>query len=241
MTDSSLMLFDRVVKVVGNDAFSAFASVRVVVFGVGGVGSWCAEALVRSGFCRLTLVDPDCVVESNVNRQLEATVGTLGMPKVVALKEHLLSVNPKAEIVAVHDFYDAANRGKFDLSKYDFVVDAIDSLKDKAALIVEATRVEGCTLFSSMGAAMKIDCLQVATSEFWKVEGCPLARALRKRFKCEGVFPMRKFMCVYSREKPIEGAFYADGNGSMVHVTAVFGFTLAQMVMKKVIELTKRK
>ena len=233
MTESNLMLFDRVEKVVGRESLSAFATKRIIVFGVGGVGSWCVEALVRSGFRYLTLVDPDCVVESNVNRQLEATVETLGIPKVEALKSRLLSINPRAEIEAFQDFYDADHREKFDLSQYDFVIDAIDSLKDKAALIVEATRAERCTLFSSMGAAMKIDCLRVATSEFWKVDGCPLARALRKRFKHGGEYPSRKFMCVYSSEKPIVSARHADGNGSMVHVTATFGFALAQMVINK--------
>ena len=233
MTESNLMLFDRVEKVVGRESLSAFATKRIIVFGVGGVGSWCVEALVRSGFCHLTLVDPDCVVESNVNRQLEATVETLGIPKVEALKSRLLSINPRAEIEAFQDFYDADHREKFDLSQYDFVIDAIDSLKDKAALIVEATRTERCMLFSSMGAAMKIDCLRVATSEFWKVDGCPLARALRKRFKHGGAYPLRKFMCVYSSEKPIESARHVGGNGSMVHVTATFGFALAQMVINK--------
>jgi len=207
---------------------------RVILFGVGGVGSWCAEALVRSGIRRLTIVDSDRVSITNINRQLMATTTTVGQVKVEAMKERLLTINPSADITALQKVFSQETAEEFHLDSYDYIIDAIDSLKDKALLILMACRTKA-RFFSSMGAALKLDPTRIQVTEFWKVQGDPLARALRNKFKKEKLFPQRKFQCVYSDEllenkKPIDPD--DRGNGSLVHITAIFGFTLAGLVLQ---------
>ena len=235
------------------------ASKRVLLIGVGGVGSWCAEALVRTGIRQLTIVDCDTVCLSNVNRQLMATPQTVGQMKVDVLRERLLSIHPMAQITALQQVYNEASADEFELDRYDYVIDAIDSLKDKALLIRNATRSKA-VLFSSMGAALKLDPTRVQVAEFWKVKGDPLAAALRRRFKKEQYFPARKFKCVFSDElvpnagvetaepelsvseiggsQPVQGwrPRKARTNGSLVHITGIFGFTLAGLVVQDIRE-----
>ena len=163
----------------------AFSSVSVILFGVGGVGSWCAEGLVRSGIRKLTIVDSDRVSVTNVNRQLMATTRTIGQVKVEALKARLLEINPDAQITALQKIYSAETASEFDLDSYDYVIDAVDSLKDKVQLILNASASKA-TFFCSLGAAVKIDPTNVRVAEFWKVRGCPLGAALRKRMKRAG-------------------------------------------------------
>ena len=233
------MLLDyqsRTRLLVGDEAAGRLSEIKVIVFGVGGVGSWCVEGLVRSGVRRITIVDPDLVCPSNVNRQLMATADTVGQVKVDALREHLLAVSPGAEIDARHEAFNAATAAGFDIGGYDYVVDAIDSLQDKMLLIRTACDA-GVRLFSSMGAARKLDPARVKVAEFWKVYGCPLARSLRQGFKRSGLMPSRRFECVFSDEL-LDNAGTPDeprANGSMVHVTAVFGFTLAGLVIGDVV------
>ena len=243
-------IFERLDLLVGADAASALGRTRVIIFGVGGVGGWCAESLVRSGVGHLTLVDSDRVCASNVNRQVVATtetVGqvkvlammatteTVGQVKVLAMKERLSAINPDAEIEAVERFYSAETCASFGLDGYDYVIDAIDSLREKAHLINAVTRLERPVLFSSMGAARKMDPFRIRKSEFWKVSGDGLARALRTRFRKTGEFPAKKFTCVWSDESlPNAGAAVDDevrANGTIAHVTAVFGFALASLVV----------
>ena len=162
----------------GNEAMDRIAQKRVIIFGVGGVGSWCAESLVRSGIRQLTIVDSDRVCITNSNRQLMATTKTVGQVKVDALKERLLSINPKAEITALQQIFSEETAESFELDTYDYIIDAIDSLKDKAALILLACKTKA-KFFSSMGAALKLDPTRIKVTEFWKVQGDPLARALR--------------------------------------------------------------
>lgn len=221
-------IFQRSELLLGAEAMSRIAEKRVIVFGVGGVGSWCAESLVRSGIKHLTIVDSDVVCTSNINRQLMATTETVGQVKVEVLKELLLSINPSAEITAIHEFFTAETAESFHLDTYDYIIDAIDSLKDKAHLILMACQTEA-TFFSSMGAALKLDPTHIKIAEFWKVQGDPLARVLRKKFKHEGQYPARKFLCVYSDEL-IEPK--GEGKGSLVHITAIFGHMLAGLVVQ---------
>lgn len=224
--------------VLGDAALQRLSDSRIILFGTGGVGSWCAEALIRTGARRLTLVDFDHVAPSNINRQMPATAKTVGRLKVEAAAERLLDINPCADIVAIAQPFNAATADSFRLQDYDYVIDAIDSLPDKALLIRRATATRA-VLFSSMGAARKVNPLSAAVAEFWKVKGCPLAAALRRRFKKEGQFPSRKFRCVYSDEQPRPNQTTAEEtgrvNGSLVCVTAVFGFTLASLVVNDVI------
>ena len=227
-------IFRRSELLLGDEAMERIAQKRVIIFGVGGVGSWCAESLVRSGIRRLTIVDSDRVSITNINRQLMATTKTVGQVKVEALKEQKIFTEESAS-----DFH---------LEDYDYIIDAIDSLKDKAALILLATSFpstgenrRGPKLFSSMGAALKLDPTRIQITEFWKVKGDPLARALRNKFKKEKQFPKRKFQCVYSDEllankRPIDPD--DKGNGSIVHITAIFGFMLAGLVVQDANRLT---
>ena len=225
--------FGRLGLLLGSEAVNAFSRLRVIVFGVGGVGGWCAESLVRSGVGHLTVVDSDRVCASNVNRQVMATSRTVGQMKVEALRERLLEINPAAEIAAEARVYSAETAATFDLGSFDYVVDAIDSMRAKAHLINAVTRLERPTLVSSMGAARKRDPFRIRQTEFWKVQGDGLARALRRRFRQLGEFPAKKFTCVWSDELP---APLGEGGalGSAVHVTAMFGFALAGLVLQGV-------
>ena len=217
---------ERSERLLGADGINKLKNASAAVFGVGGVGSWCAESLVRSGIRHLTIVDSDRVCVTNCNRQLMATSATVGQSKVEALKRHLLEINPNAEITALHRRYTGEPlEGEL---AADYVIDAIDSLDCKLALITQATSSADITFFSSMGAAMKTDPTRIKTAEFWKVQGCPLARALRNKIRKSKEFPKKKFQCVFSDEEP-------TGNmGSIVQVTAVFGFTLCSLVINDI-------
>ena len=228
-------IFQRLSLLVGEETAAAYGALKVIVFGVGGVGSWCAEALARSGVGRLALVDGDVVQPSNVNRQLMATTKTIGEAKVETLAARLRDINPAAKIEAVRKVYTPENSDEFRLCDYDFVVDAIDDLKAKAHLINTVTRLDGPVVISSMGAACKADPFRIRTSEFWKVHGDGLARALRSAFRKSGVFPAKKFRVVWSDERlPNLGTPPDDApraNGTLMHVTAAFGLALASLVL----------
>lgn len=247
-------IFNRTALLTGRETLEKFGNCRVIIFGVGGVGSWAAETLVRSGFSRLTIVDADRVAASNINRQLPATSTTVGEVKVDVMRRRLLDINPDAHIEAVHAFYNSDTCADYPLTDYDVVIDAIDSLADKALLILEATRTMAETarterpvhFYSSMGAALKTDPSRIAVAEFWKVKGCPLAAALRRRFKKSGQFPAKKFRCVYSdelvRNHP-DATTLTDNSGAMtfnkvsvngafMHITAIFGITLASLAIR---------
>ncbi|MBQ6277889.1 MAG: tRNA threonylcarbamoyladenosine dehydratase [Bacteroidales bacterium] len=257
-------IFNRSTLLLGEDTMERIQNKRVIVFGVGGVGSWCAESLVRSGICHLTIVDSDRVCITNVNRQLQATTKTVGLVKVEVLRDRLLEINPQAEINAMQEIYSAENAELFQLDTYDYIIDAIDSLENKARLILHATGCRG-KFFSAMGAALKMDPTKVQVTEFWKVQGCPLARALRQKFKRIKDFPRKKFQCVYSPELlSNKGAVTTCGtsaclcpkaiiaagnpalvnhewcsskaqiNGTTSHIPAIFGFTLAGLVMQDI-------
>ena len=263
-------LFNRTTLLIGEEAMNSLAETKVIIFGVGGVGSWCAEALVRSGISHITIVDSDRVCITNVNRQLMADTTTIGKVKVEALKERLLAINPSAKIDALQKIFCAENADEFNIGDFDYVIDAIDSLKDKAELILRATR-SGAKLFSAMGAALKMDPTKIEVAEFWNVKGCPLARALRQKFKKMHQFPAKKFQCVYSDEL-LENKGHATAcgsekclcpkndttegdpnlahhewcsskariNGSLMHITAMFGMMLAGLIIKDRINLPRQ-
>ena len=254
-------IYNRTELLLGDDVMQRLAAAKVIIFGVGGVGSWCAEGLVRSGVTHLTIVDSDRVCITNVNRQLMATTKTVGQVKVDALKAHLLEINPKAEIEAIQAIYCAETADSFDLDSYDYVIDAVDSLKDKVLLILRATASKA-KFYCSLGAALKTDPLKVKVAEFWNVRGCPLGAALRKKMKRAGTFPAHKFLCVYDDEVlPNRGHCQSCGtekcmcpkakngpgdpellnhewcsskaqiNGTTVHITAIFGMTLSGLII----------
>jgi tRNA A37 threonylcarbamoyladenosine dehydratase len=219
--------FSRSEALLGEQSMDALRSKRVIIFGVGGVGSWAAEALIRTGLTHLTLVDGDTVQASNINRQLPATRETIGMPKVEALKARLLTINPEAQISTVPEMMNDAWLQANGLSEYDYVIDAIDSVNDKVDLILYATRVRGLKIFSSMGAALRFDPTQVTTAELMAIKGDALAKAVRVRMKKLDRYPYKKVRCVYSTEQ----AQRCEERGSLMQVTAVFGCTLASLVI----------
>lgn len=254
-------IYNRTELLLGDDVMTALSGLRVIIFGVGGVGSWCAEGLVRSGITHLTIVDSDRVCITNVNRQLMATTRTVGQVKVDALKARLLEINPKAEIEAIQKIYCSETADSFDLDSFDYVIDAVDSLKDKALLILRATASKA-KFYCSLGAALKTDPLKIKVAEFWKVRGCPLGAALRKKLKRAGTFPSKKFLCIYDDEVlPNRGHCHTCGtekcmcpksqngpgdpdllnhewctskaqiNGTTAHITAIFGMMLAGLVI----------
>ncbi len=225
--------FQRTELLLGEAAMARLAQTRVAIFGLGGVGGWCAEALVRSGVRQLLLVDYDTIAESNINRQIIATTATIGRVKVEAVAQRLREINPEVQVEVRAEAYTEANAATFSLESYDFVIDAIDSVADKATLIRHALAIPSVTLFSSMGAALKLDPLQIKTSTFKKVEGDGLARALRQRFKKTGGMPTRAFTCVWSPEHQSKSNTGKE-NGSYAPVTATFGLALASLVVQRV-------
>lgn len=255
-------IFQRTALLLGEDGLGNIGRLKVIVFGVGGVGSWCAEALIRTGIKHLTIVDSDLVAASNINRQLMATTKTIGKVKVEVLKERLLDISPNAIITTFQEIYSDETRDMFNLNDYDYIVDAIDSLSHKADLIRTATKTRA-TLVSSMGAALKIDPSRIQVAEFWKVKGCPLAAALRRKIK-KGEKPSKKFICVYSDEvlpnqsvdlskkseelksntAEIEGnqnlighdwnVLKAQINGTFMHITSMFGLRLASIIIQDI-------
>ncbi len=197
-------IFQRTELLIGSDALARLRQLRVIIFGVGGVGSWCAESLVRSGIGSLT-------------------------------------INPSAEINPLQRRFNAETADSFDLAGYDYIIDAIDSLKDKMLLIEMACDTKA-QFFSSMGAARKMDPTHIQVDEFRKVHGDPLARTLRKRFNQQGRLPSRKFQCVFSDELlPNRGAPTDTVNGTLAHITAIFGFTLAGQVIKDAVARCSQK
>ena len=258
-------LFNRTERLVGDAAMQRLAASRVLGLGVGGVGSWCAESLVRTGIGHVALVDSDRVCVTNVNRQLQATCHTVGAVKVEALRERLLAISPQADIVTHQKIYDASTADDFDLDSYDAVVDAIDSVSNKMLLLHRASQ-SSAAVFCSLGAACKLDPTRIQTAEFLAVKGCPLGAVLRKRMRQNGLLPVKPVLTVYSDEvldnaggasacgsaqclcpqgndAPGEKALAnhewcsqkAVINGSVAHITAIFGFTLAGLVVQKAI------
>jgi tRNA A37 threonylcarbamoyladenosine dehydratase len=256
-------IFQRTELLLGKDIMEKIAGKRVIIFGLGGVGSWCSESLIRSGIRKLTIVDSDRICVTNVNRQSHATTQTVGQVKTEALKNRLLEINPSAEIQAIQKIYNAKNHDDFDLETYDFIIDAIDSLSNKVHLIRKATRTNAVFL-SSMGASLRLDPTQIKVAEFWHVKGCPFGAKIRKYIR-RGELPAKEFLCVYSEEQLENKGSGAscgtdkclcpkskecDGdpeladhewctqkaviNGTVAHITAIFGFTLAGLVIQSI-------
>jgi len=246
-------LFRRLTLITGEGAARALEESRVIVVGIGGVGSWAAEALVRSGVGSVSLVDSDRVCVSNTNRQIQATGAHIGRLKTEVLEERLRDINPSCRVTSFPRFFTKETADSFGIQGADFVIDAIDTLQSKLDLI-EVTLAAGKKLFSAMGMGKKLDPTLIRTADIWKTDGCPLARlvrnGLRKR-KCFG-----HFTAVYSMERlpmretddgdaPAEEAIAAEGVatfggrkktvfGSAVTVTAAAGMVLASLVIRDV-------
>ena len=228
----------RAEMLLGREAMEKLKNSHVAVFGLGGVGSWCAEALARSGVGRMTLVDRDLVGESNINRQLCALCSTLGKSKVSVMAERLRDINPDIELRCIEGHYEAADRERF-FADYDFVVDCIDLVACKLDLILSC-RERGIPVVSALGTGNKSDALQLRLDDLSKTRGCTFARVIRRELRARGV---EHHPVVYSPEPPLPAAQVEapppgrrSVPGSLVWVPASAGMLLCQYVVTELIK-----
>lgn len=192
--------FSRTQLLLGADGMDKLYGAHVAVFGVGGVGGYAVEALVRSGVGKIDIFDNDTVSITNLNRQIIASHDTIGRYKVDVMKERALSINPNAEVNAYNCFYMPENADEYDLSVYSYIVDAVDTVTAKIELIVRADRA-GVPIISSMGAGNKLEASRFEVEDIYKTSVCPLARTMRRELKQRGI---KKLKVVYSKEPPIK-------------------------------------
>jgi tRNA A37 threonylcarbamoyladenosine dehydratase len=232
--------FQRLRLLIGADALRKLSQTKVLVFGLGGVGSWCAEALVRSGIGSISIIDFDKVDISNINRQVEATSHTIGKIKTEVLAARLKEINPDCVVEPISAFFSCKDEGiekaaeRFGMHEADYIIDAIDSIDSKLDLIESASRLN-VVLYSSMGMARKLDPTRLRTADIWKTSGCPLARNVREGLRKRGF--KGHFTVVYSDEKiaqEIEVQVKKKINGSSVSVTAAAGMILASLVIRDI-------
>ena len=200
----------RTAMLLGPEAIARLASARVAVFGLGGVGSYVAEGLARTGIGALVLLDDDCISLSNLNRQLPALRSTLGRVKVEAMAERLLDINPRLEIRTHREFFDASCASRLLTDDLDYVVDAIDTVSSKIALVM-GCRERGLAIISSMGMGNKLDPTLIRIADINDTIRCPLARVMRKELRARGVDHLT---VAYSQEQPIKPVFFAGGSGA---------------------------
>lgn len=226
--------YERFDKLYGIGSSDILNSKKIIIFGVGGVGSFAAEALIRSGIGHLTMVDPDLVEISNLNRQLQATHLTIGSLKVEAMKERLITINPDANIIARDVFFDEEISEEFDFSEYDYIIDAIDSVKSKI-LLIEKAKKEGSPIISSMGAGNKKDPTAFKITDISKTKICPLARIVRKAVRELGLEDIK---VVWSEEIPTKSNNSAERSpGSSAFVPSVAGLIIASEVVSDLLEV----
>lgn len=228
----------RAEMLLGGDAMERLRRAHVAVFGLGGVGSWCAEALCRSGVGRLTLIDSDTVGESNTNRQLCALSSTLGQPKAEVMRRRLEDINPDIKIRAAVGLYSAESREDF-FDDYDYIADCIDLVSCKVDLIVSA-RERGIPIVSALGTGNKRDAQRLELCDIKKTRGCPLARVVRKELRARGI---EHHSVVYSSEEPMEARQFETPPpgrrsvpGSLVWVPACAGLLLCQHIVEAIIQ-----
>lgn len=231
------MQHSRTALLIGDDGVEKLKKARVAVFGVGGVGGYVAEALARSGVGALDLIDKDVVSESNINRQIIALHSTVGRKKTEVMAERVKDINPAIQ-VCVHDiFYLPETANQFDFSGYDYVVDAIDTVSGKIALIEQAKRAN-TPVISSMGAGNKLDPTAFEVADISKTSVCPLARVMRRELKKRGIENLK---VVYSKEIPLPSKYMDEETGkaipgSISFVPSVVGLIIASEVVKDLIK-----
>ena len=226
-------------RIIGSDHVQKLTASRVAVFGIGGVGSFAAEALLRSGIGTLLLVDDDVVAQSNINRQLIALSSTVGQPKTEIMRLRGLDINPSARIFTMPLRYEAATADQFPLADYDYIVDAIDSVTSKL-LLIERAYAAGVPVISAMGAGNKLDPTAFRVADISKTSVCPLARVMRRELKKRGI---EKLKVIYSTELPVSVSSGAPGEnvpGSMAFVPSVAGLILAGEVVKDLCGLSTK-
>lgn len=227
--------FVRTKLLLGDEAVNRFKNMRVAVFGIGGVGGYVCEALARSGIGNFDLIDNDTVCRSNINRQIIATMSTVGRYKTEVMKERILDINPEAHVDIHNTFFLPENCSEFDFEKYDYVVDAVDTVTAKIAIVMKCQE-KNIPVISSMGAGNKLDATMFTVTDIYKTKECPLAKVMRRELKKRGV---KKLKVVYSEEIPINP--YSDENitdrrqavpGSVAFVPSVAGLIMAGEIVK---------
>lgn len=227
--------FVRTRNLIGDEAMEKLANSRVAVFGIGGVGGHVVEALVRSGVGAIDLIDRDTVAKSNINRQIIATLSTVGMNKVDAMKERIADINPNCKVNAYPCFYLPETKDQFDFSQYDYVVDAVDTVTAKLTLVCEA-KEKGVPIISSMGAGNKLNPTMFEVADIYKTSVCPLAKVMRRELKKRGITELK---VVYSKEeakKPANESGEERVPGSTAFVPSVAGLIIASEVIKDLIK-----
>ncbi len=222
-------IFSRTERLIGNDGLLKLQNSNIIIFGLGGVGSYTAEALARSGIGKMTVVDKDTVDITNINRQLYALHSTVGKPKAEVAKARILDINPECEITAIQKMYLPENSEEFNLSQYDYIVDAIDNVTAKIDLAVKSEQL-GIPIISSMGTGNKLDPTAFKVSDIYRTSVCPLCRVMRTQLKKRGV---KKLKVVYSEETP-----KTDGErtpASISFVPPAAGLIIAGEVIKDII------
>ena len=222
----------RSVPLLGEDGLAALQSARVAVFGIGGVGGHLCEALARAGVGELHLFDKDTVSLTNINRQAVALHSTVGLPKVEVMKARIADINPDCRVVTHEVFYLPENADAYDLSGYDYIADAIDSVSAKIELICRA-KAQGVPIISAMGAGNKLDPSAFRVSDLSKTQGCPLARIMRRELGARGI----KHLCVvYSEEKPQPSRLPSEHGkhipASLSFVPPVMGLIMAGKIVR---------
>lgn len=239
--------FIRTELLIGKEAVKKLNNSRVAVFGIGGVGGHCAEALVRSGVGTIDIVDNDVIAESNINRQIVALHSTIGRYKTEVMKERLLDINPDVKVNEYRCFFLPENASQFPFDKYDYVVDAVDTVTAKIAIIM-AAQEHGAPVISSMGAGNKLHPEMFEIADIYKTSVCPLAKVMRQELKKRGV---KKLKCVYSKEEPLQPTEESFGGelpapdasrrsvpGSSAFTPSVAGLIIAGEVIRSLSEVS---
>lgn len=227
----------RTALLLGEEAIEKLKNSRVAVFGVGGVGGYICEALARAGVGALDIFDRDTVSVSNINRQIIATHKSVGRPKVEVMRERILDINPECAVEANEVFYLPENAEKFDLSGYDYIADAVDTVSAKLEIICRADKL-GVPVISAMGAGNKLDAAAFEVSDIYKTEVCPLARVIRRELKARGV---KSLKVVYSKEEPRKSNLTDNESGksipgSVSFVPSVMGLIMAGEIIKGLVK-----
>lgn len=245
--------FSRTELLIGKDGLAKLAQSKVAVFGIGGVGTFVVEGLVRSGVGKFVLVDDDAICLTNINRQLHATRKTIGKPKVEVMKERILEINPKAEVTVFQEFYLPDTAAKLLADDYTYIVDAIDTVTGKLDLVVRA-KEKNIPIISSMGAGNKLDPTKFEVADIFQTSVCPLAKVMRQELRKRGIASLK---VVYSKETPLTptetdssscsvGCICPQGTtrkcttrnqipGSIAFVPSVVGLIIAGEVVKDIV------
>lgn len=234
--------FGRTERLIGQESLEKLSKARVAVFGLGGVGSYVVEALARSNVGALDLIDNDVVEESNINRQLIALNSTMGQPKVTVSAQRVKDINPQCVVTEHRVFFLPENKDMFDFEKYDYIVDAIDTVSGKIALVEEAGK-HNVPIISSMGTGNKLDPTAFRVADIKDTKVCPLARVMRRELKSRGIESLK---VVYSEEEPINKGFVFESENliasrrplpsSIAFVPSVAGLIMAGEVIKDLIK-----